>query len=255
MGKYPISKLNSSYLFNIVVPLFNAEKYIEKCLNSIIKQSYKKFCVQIVDDCSTDSSYDIASSICNKHKNFEIIKNTRRLGALNNIFNLLNKKIKEPSRTIDILIDGDDYLYSGDVLNILHEKYSETDCLITYGSYLCSKGVRGKKYPGLIRKFNLFREYFWYASHLRTFRHDLWSAVNKHDLLDKNRKYYSVAWDLAIMFPMLEMAGSRQEFVKEVLYVYNDENPISDHKIRRKQQILAAKEIRKKGKYRKKDFI
>ena len=43
--------------------------------------------------------------------------------------------------------------------------------------------------------------------------------------------------------------------IKEVLYVYNDENPISDHKIRRKEQILAAKEIRKKGKYRKKDFI
>ena len=90
MEKYPISKQNSSYLFNIVVPLFNAEKYIEKCLNSIIKQSYKKFRVQIVDDCSTDSSYDIASSICNKHKNFEINKNPRRLGALNNIFNLLN---------------------------------------------------------------------------------------------------------------------------------------------------------------------
>ena len=168
---------------------------------------------------------------------------------------MLNKKIKEPSRTIDILIDGDDYLYSGDVLNILNEKYLETDCLITYGSHLCSKGVRGKKYPRLIRKFNLFREYFWYASHLRTFRHDLWLSINKNDLLDKNRKYYSVAWDLAIMFPMLEMAGSRQEFVKEVLYVYNDENPISDHKIRRKQQIFAAKEIRKKEKYLNKDFV
>ena len=110
MEKYPIYKQNSSYLFNIVVPLFNAEKYIEKCLNSIIKQSYKNFHVQIVDDCSTDSSYDIAYSICKKHKNFEIIKNPRRLGALNNIFNLLNKKIKKPSQTIDILIDGDDYL-------------------------------------------------------------------------------------------------------------------------------------------------
>ena len=248
-------KENQHFLFNIIVPVFNSEKFIEKCLNSIIKQSYKNFQVKVIDDCSTDSSYDIASSICSKNKNFAIIKNSRRLGALNNIFNLLNKKIKEPFRTIDILIDGDDYLYSGDVLNILHEKYSETDCLITYGSHLCSKGVRGKKYPSLIRKFNLFREYFWYASHLRTFRHDLWSSVNKHDLLDKNGKYYSVAWDLAIMFPMLEMAGTRQEFVKEVLYVYNDENPICDHRIRRKQQILAAKEIRKKGKYLKKDFI
>ena len=254
MEKVCIPKENSSYLFNIVVPLFNAEKYIEKCLNSIIKQSYKNFRVQIVDDCSTDSSYEIASLICNEHKNFEIIKNSRRLGALNNIFRLLNTTIKQPEQTIDILIDGDDYLYSGDVLNILNEKYLETDCLVTYGSHLCSKGVRGKKYPRLIRKFNLFREYFWYASHLRTFRHDLWLSLYKNDLLDNNGKYFSVAWDLAIMFPILEMAGRRQEFIKDVLYVYNDENPISDHKIRRKQQILAAKEIRKKEKYQKKDF-
>ena len=56
------------------------------------------------------------------------------------------------------------------------------------------------------------------------------------------------------MFPMLEMAGNRQEFIKDLLYVYNDENPISDHKIRRKEQILAAKEIREKKRYSRKDF-
>ena len=77
---------------------------------------------------------------------------------------------------------------------------------------------------------------------------------NHDDLLDKNGNYFSVAWDLAIMFPMLEMAGSRQEFIKEVLYVYNDANPICDHKIRRKEQILAGEEIRRKKKYKKKDF-
>ena len=57
------------------------------------------------------------------------------------------------------------------------------------------------------------------------------------------------------MFPMLEMAGNRQEFVKDLLYVYNDQNPISDHKIRRKDQILAAKEIREKKRYKVKNFI
>ena len=54
---------------------------------------------------------------------------------------------------------------------------------------------------------------------------------------------------------MLEMAGDRQEFIKEVLYVYNDKNPISDHNIRRKEQILAAKEIRDKKRYKAKIFI
>ena len=228
---------------------------IKKCLNSIIKQSYKNFQVKVVDDCSTDSSYELASEICANYKNFDICQNAKRIGALNNICNLLSLRINEPSKTIDILLDGDDYLYSGDVLNIIYDTYLNKNCLITYGSHLSSKGVQGKKYPWIIRKLNLYRKYFWYASHLRTFRHDLWLSINPNDLLNKNGQYFSVAWDLAIMFPMLEMAGERQEFLEDLLYVYNDQNPISDHKIRRKEQILVAKEIRRKKRYKEKKFI
>jgi len=250
-----IYKENQQFLFNIIIPVFNAEKYIKKCLNSIIKQSYKNYQVKVIDDCSTDYSYELALEICNRYENFDICKNPRKLGALNNINKLLSLNIEAPSKTINILVDGDDYLYSGDVLDILHEKYINTNCLITYGSHLSSKGVQGKKYPSLIRKLNLYRKYFWYASHLKTFRHDLWLSINKSDFLTNNGHYFSVASDLAIMFPMLEMAGDRQEFIKEILYVYNDKNPISDHKIRRKEQILAAKEIRKKKRYKAKKFL
>ena len=233
-----IYKKDQQFLFNIIVPVFNAEKYIEKCLNSIIKQSYKNYQVKVIDDCSTDYSYELALEICNRYENFDIKKNPRRLGALNNINELLSLNIEAPSKTIDILIDGDDYLYSGDVLDILYEKYLNTNCLITYGSHLSSKGIQGKKYPHLIRKLNLYRKYFWYASHLKTFRHDLWLSINKSDLLTHNGHYFSVASDLALMFPMLEMAGNRQEFIKDVLYVYNDQNPISDHKIRKSSSSL-----------------
>ena len=252
------SKINpqkdQKFLFNIVVPVFNSEMYLEKCLNSIVKQTHQRFQVQVVDDCSSDSSYEIANSICEKNKNFKLFRNPRRIGSLNNIFNLLYTKIEEPSKTIDVIIDGDDYLYSSDVLNIIEEKYIKTNCLITYGSHISSKGVQGKKYPKLIRKLNLFRKYFWYASHLKTFRHDLWLAINHQDFLNKNREYFSVASDLAIMFPMLEMAGNRQEFISDILYSYNDNNPISDHKIRRKEQILSAKEIRQKKRYKRRIF-
>ena len=247
-------KSEENFLFNIIVPVFNAEKYIEKCLNSIVKQAHNRFQVLIVDDCSSDSSYEIASKICEKNKYFKIFRNNRRIGALNNIRNLLEKKIEDPIKTIDLIVDGDDYLYSSDVLNILEEKYKQTNCLITYGSHISSKGVQGKKYPRIIRKFNLFRKYFWYASHLKTFRHDLWLAIKPKDLINKNQEYFSVAWDLAMMFPMLEMAGKRQEFISEILYFYNDSNPISDHKIRRKEQILTAKEIRQKKRYKKRNF-
>ena len=114
-------KENQHFLFNIIVPVFNSEKIIEKCLNSIIKQSYKNFQVKVIDDCSTDYSYELALEICARYENFKVSKNPRRLGALNNITELLSLDVEEPTRTVDILVDGDDYLYSGDVLNILHE--------------------------------------------------------------------------------------------------------------------------------------
>ena len=76
--------------------------------------------VNVIDDCSSDYSYELALEICSRYENFYISKNSRRLGALNNINKLLSLNIKNPSKTIDILIDGDDYLYSGDVFHILY---------------------------------------------------------------------------------------------------------------------------------------
>ena len=70
------AKENKKLFFNIIVPLFNSENYIEKCLTSILNQSYKDFQVQVVDDCSTDSSYEKADLICNRSEKFNIIRNT-----------------------------------------------------------------------------------------------------------------------------------------------------------------------------------
>ena len=49
-------------LISIVVPLYNAENYIETCLNSILAQTFENFEVIIVDDCSTDRSLDIVQT-------------------------------------------------------------------------------------------------------------------------------------------------------------------------------------------------
>lgn len=51
-------------LVSVVIPLYNAEKYIEKTLRSILNQTYSNFEIVIVDDASTDSSIDIVKNIC-----------------------------------------------------------------------------------------------------------------------------------------------------------------------------------------------
>lgn len=59
-----------SYMLSIIVPIYNAEKYIEKCIESILSQTYSDFELILVDDGSTDSS----AQICDNYKSDERVK-------------------------------------------------------------------------------------------------------------------------------------------------------------------------------------
>ena len=60
---------------SIVIPMYNAEKYIGECLESILAQTFQDFEVIVVDDCSTDKSRDIVESYMTKfNRNLERLK-------------------------------------------------------------------------------------------------------------------------------------------------------------------------------------
>lgn len=59
-----------------------------------------------------------------------------------------------------------------------------------------------------------------------------------------------MAWDLAFMFPMLEMSSYKSHYVKDMLYAYNLVNPLNDHKVDNTYQVKLEKEIRSKEKYK-----
>lgn len=60
-------------LVSVIIPVFNKEKYLAKCLESVEKQSYSNIEVIIVDDGSTDLSIEIAKAFEKKHENFRLI--------------------------------------------------------------------------------------------------------------------------------------------------------------------------------------
>jgi hypothetical protein len=62
-------------------------------------------------------------------------------------------------------------------------------------------------------------------------------------------KFFIMAWDLAIMFPMLEMSGEKFKCIDEILYIYNDDNPLNDFKVNLQLQLNLDKFIRSKEKY------
>ena len=121
------------YKFHIIVPFYNAENYIEKNIKSIQDQNFKNFKVSIINDCSSDESKKKILPLVENDERFQLINNKFNCGALTNIINALKKDDNEPSKTVDILLDGDDYLVANDVLDIINFTYSRTKCLLTYG--------------------------------------------------------------------------------------------------------------------------
>jgi hypothetical protein len=87
-------------------------------------------------------------------------------------------------------------------------------------------------------------------SHLRTWKSWLWKKIKNEDLKDKEGNYWDIAGDLGFMFPMVEMSGKEHfRFIPDVLYIYNESNPINDHKVNLKKVISVANIIRNKPKY------
>ena len=61
--------------------------------------------------------------------------------------------------------------------------------------------------------------------------------------------FYPMTWDLAIMFPMLEMSGGKFMFIRDILCIYNEDNVLNDTKVDSTEQRKLDKYIRHLPKY------
>ena len=247
----PKNKTNDSLTkFNIVVPFYNCEEWIKKCIKSIKKQKYKNFTCTLIDDVSNDNSKNIVKNEISGDDRFKLVTNKTKKYALANIVHTINN-LECSDEDVVILLDGDDWFASSRTLDKLCDAY-EDNTLMTYGSYMYnpggSKGVEPSEYPEEVIKTNSFRKDQWRASHLRTFKYILWKNLDKNDLKDGN-KYYEMTYDQAIMLPLLEMASERSKYIPEVLYIYNKENPLNVDKIKAQKQSELAQTIRNKKPY------
>tara|TARA_R110001599_G_scaffold5859_6_gene29064 strand:+ start:851 stop:2452 length:1602 start_codon:yes stop_codon:yes gene_type:complete len=247
----PSKTLNEGNKYYIITPFYNAEDYLHICIESIKKQKYENFHCILVDDMSTDRSHELAEQVIDGDPRFTLIKNTEKKYALANIVDAIDSS-DSSNEDVIILLDGDDWLSSTNTLGCLNRYYSEGSWL-TYGSYIYhpwgAKGVEPSVYPDQVVENNAYRSDSWRASHLRTFRKDLWDRIDKKDLKDTDGKFYEMTYDQAIMLPLLEMAGRKATYVPEVLHVYNKENPLNVDKIKTEKQVALAREIRSKKQY------
>jgi len=240
--------------FKIIIPFYNVEKWIKYPLKTVLLQEYKNFECILVNDISTDNTIAIAKEVIKDDKRFKILNKDKKTGAIGSIYEGI--KFSNPSdEDVIVILDGDDWFYNEKVLSILNKKYIDSDCLMTYGSYVeypsGKKGQFAKQVPKEVIDKNLYRESPWMTSHLRSCKYKIWKNVNPGDLKNSNGEFYPMAGGLAMMFPLLEMSGDRALFISDPLIVYNRSNPMNEDKVNHALQMSIEHEIRSKVKYNK----
>ena len=114
---------------SVIVPVYNVESYLRRCIDSILDQTYKNIEIVLIDDGSTDSSGDICDIYADR---YAIIKS-------------IHKENKGPSDTRNVgvenakgeyiyFLDSDDYIIR-DCLDILYKNAKESDADLSCGSF------------------------------------------------------------------------------------------------------------------------
>ena len=208
--------------FILLVTQRDAAPFIKRCLDSIVAQTYKNYFVIIMDDNSTDGTWEIIQTYP-----FQAIHTNKQKYHCKNFVAGINA-FATNREDIICFISGDDYLASDDVLEHLDRVYLNPDVWLTYGNFVPTSGEYGPYCHALEDTRTYRRSGSWFTSHLITCKKKLWDKIDDKDLRYSDGNYPNNSFDLAFMYPMVEMAGLKHSrFIEKVLYMYNDRNPVA----------------------------
>lgn len=235
----------------IVITSYNNKEWYQRNLDSAFNQKYGNYRILFVDDASPDGTGTLVKDYIQakgQEKLVELRLNPVRVGALANLYSAIHSCKKNE---IVVSLDGDDWLAHENVLSYLNNVYADPNVWLTYGQFVIYPNNApgfASAVPEKVVHERSFRDNPGGITHLRTFYAGLFQEIKKEDLLYEGN-FYPMAWDVAMLMPMCEMAGNRIKFIPDVLYVYNLSNPINDEKVNRALQMKLDSMIRKKEKY------
>ncbi len=201
---------------------WNIQNFVCEYIDSIKSQTYKDFVAYLIDDVSTDNTFEIAQNYIADDPRFILIKNTEKKWKTKNFIDVVKNNSNIDSNDVLVEIDADDKLADENVLMKIYNIYMENPDIWVCGS----KWIDTLGHPG---RYGIIipekaRTGYTIFSHMRTFKAFLFRAIREEDFLF-NGEYFKAACDIAHGVPILEMAGSRHYYyLDEVTYIYRWHN-------------------------------
>lgn len=169
--------------FSVIIPVYNIEKYVSQCVESVIKQKNVCFEIILVDDGSTDSTGEICDWYAVKTSNLKVIHQENKGSSM-----ARNKGVEYAKGEYIIFLDGDDWWKREDFLEKIANRISEkkTDVIIFNFEKVYENGSK-KKYFALKTNMPITNmEFEW------IYKNELWIAcpwnkVIARKLFEKNK--------------------------------------------------------------------
>ncbi len=210
-------------LLSVIVPVFNTEIYLKKCLDSIIHQTYSEIEVILIDDGSTDGSSEICDIFAENNVRITVIHQENRGQG-----NARKKGLKQAKGKYIYYIDADDWVdedlienlvkrikeYRPDIISVgVKREYGDDkihiDSTPFADGFYDKKAIEQKIIPKLIYTDRFFE----WGQQLT-----LWHYAIKKELLEVNQKKVSdqirIAEDVACVFPCIVDAKN--------MYIYSE---------------------------------
>lgn len=235
----------------VIAPMYNAERYITRCIESVGTQDYDKWEMVVIDDASTDKSYLTAYDAATKYGRgrVTVISNDTNMGAVYNQINAIRAHC-EPDDIV-MLLDGDDSLVNDNQIFHFYNNLYDGTTEFTYGSMwsmVDNIPLIAQPYPEHIKQARAYREhkFNWNMpyTHLRTFKASLLDDVDDSNFQDENGNWFKAGGDGAVFYTLIERANpDAVKAVTDIVYMYNDMNPLNDYKVNGEEQTKNATQI------------
>lgn len=207
--------------FSISIPVYNAEKYLDRCIESVINQTEKDFEIVLVDDGSKDDSVKLCKNWAVKYPNVIRVIEKENSGSLLTRRRCLEESIGE----YIYMIDADDYLIDKDALKKIKEAIEKTNCDLVFFN---ATADTDKLYS-----YNFCHEQIFEGEGLKEIydlilttksMNSLWTKVFSRNLVDWDTDYeeyknVSIGTDFFQGFPILSNA-SKMVYLDEIYYYY-----------------------------------
>ena len=201
-------------MISVIVPVYNVERYIRECIDSILSQTFTDWELILVDDGSTDSCPSVLDAYASTDRRIRVIH--KENGGLSSA---RNSGLECARGEFIVFVDGDDALYP-EALKQLMDVHSETDADLVEGSFTYGKSVPKIKRGDYTVKIYTPRDAIEDVLYQKILLPSAWGKLYRKKLFGNIRFREGILYEDLDVFYLLFAECNKIAFVSAPVYFY-----------------------------------